>query len=246
MSNNSIQHFEGHGVRITPDGKFVAVDVVKALGLKAPKRGWQNIKESYPELVAEIGTYSFGAGRPPEVLTEKGLLKLLMVAGGPKAAEFREWAATQLQRIAKGDITLADEIANRNGNARDLEWLGARSLARSSVLDLNSAVAAAGCSQKVYPKLHDGNNVAVTGMTAEEIKSERGVKQTRDGLDVVELGLMIALQGTQAKQIKNSGAKGDGQVLDIASDIAQKIAGVRKSLLGPRDYPHGGMLTTAI
>lgn len=238
--------FEGQRLRITPDGQFAAVDVLKAIGQKDERNAWKNLKKQYPELVEESSTYSFGTGRPPEVLSEKGLLKLLMVAKGPKSARFREWAATQLQRQIRGDITLAAEIADRSTSAPDLEWLGARALSKSTVIDLNRSISAAGCNQTIYSKAHDANNVAVTGMTAAEIQRERGVKATRDGLDVVELGLMIALQGTQARQIRNQQARGEGQVLTIIYSAAHKIAALRRELVGPINYPRHGFLQTTI
>lgn len=83
---------------------MVAIDVLKALGQKDPRRSWRILKNQYPELEEESSSYSFGGrGRPPEVLAEQGVYKLAMVAGGPKAALFRSWAAQQIQRIREGD-----------------------------------------------------------------------------------------------------------------------------------------------
>jgi hypothetical protein len=96
--------FGGVTIRVTPDGRMVAIDILRALGQKDPRNAWKSLKKQYPDIVQESCTFAFGrGGRSPQVLTERGVYKLAMVAGGPKAAQFREWAARQLQRIRTAD-----------------------------------------------------------------------------------------------------------------------------------------------
>lgn len=243
---------DGGQVRKTADGRMSVYDLLKIAGAKNPRDTFARLSEAYPDTVANLDSVKLPrkdgkrANLASPVCTEAGWRRIKMVLPGVIGANFRAAAADLIEGALRGDIHTAAAIAERNSNPRDLEWLGARALSKSTVLDLNSAIAAAGCSQATYPKVHDTNNVAVTGMTAAELQRERGVKATRDGMDVVELGLMIALQGAQAKQIKSTDARGDGQVLGIVHAAAQHIASLRCVLCGPREYPHGGILTTSI
>ena len=61
--------FEGFNIRVTPEGKFAATDVLKAIGQADPRNAWKNAKARHPEIVDTASTYSFGGrGRPSEVL----------------------------------------------------------------------------------------------------------------------------------------------------------------------------------
>lgn len=243
---------DGATVRRTSDGRMSVFDLLKIAGAKNPRDTYKRLKEAFPDSVANVDAVKLRRSdgkyhaQPTPVCDEAGWRRIRMVLPGMMGASYRAAANDLIEKALRGDVQTAAAIAERNNNPRDLEWLGARALSKSTVLDLNGSIAAAGCAQKTYPKVHDTNNVAVTGLTAAEIQQERGVKQTRDGMDVIELGLMIALQGTQARQIRETQARGDGQVLSIVSDTAQKIAGLRRSLLGPREYPNKGMLTVPI
>ena len=241
MNEVSLPQFEGQRVRVTPDGKFAAVDVLKAIGQKNPRAAWTALKSQYPEFAQETCTYSFGAGRPPEVLTEKGLLKLLMVAKGPKSALFREWAAVQIQRISSGDITLAAEILEKQTDPAKVEWLARRAENKGAALALNAGIKRHGGSQRVYSKVHDTLNVAVTGMTAREIQ-QRGQRTTKDNLSVPELTLSTMSQLATASGLEQRGAQGDGQILAVAGEVGQDISAFRRKWLGKRSYPADGLL----
>lgn len=243
---------DGAQVRKTADGRMSVYDLLKVAGAKSPRETFKRLAAEYPDSVTGCDAMKLPRkdgklqAQPTPICDEAGWRQIKMVLPGVIGSAYRAAASDLIESALRGDIRTAAAIADRNTNPRDLEWLGARSLSKSTVLDLNGSIAAAGCSQTTYPKVHDNNNVAVTGLTAAEIQRERGVKQTRDGLDVVELGLMIALQGTQAKQIKEAGARGDGQVLSIVSQTSQKIASLRRSLIGPRAYPVDGLLTVDV
>lgn len=239
-------------VRRATDGRMSVYDLLRLAGAKNPRDTFQRISDAYPDTVAKLDSVKLArkdgkkANLPTPVTDAAGWRQIKMVLPGMIGATYRAAAGDLIEKALSGDIQTAAAIADRNSNARELEWLGARSLSKSTVMDLNGAISAAGCNQTIYSKVHDCNNVAVTGMTASEIQRERGVKATRDGMDVVELGLMIALQGTQAKQIRTSKARGEGQVLGIVFSAANKIAALRRELVGPLNYPRNGLLQTTI
>ncbi|GGO19796.1 hypothetical protein [Deinococcus humi] len=248
MKDLSITLPDGGQVRKTADGRMSVYDLLKNCGAVNPRVTFKRLSAEYPEVVTGCYNLKFpGSGqRATPTADEAGWRQIKMVLPGVIGASYRAAVSDLIEKALSGDIATAAAIAERNNDARDLEWLGARALSKSTVLDLNGAISAAGCGQRTYAKVHDSNNVNVTGLTAGEIQAERGVKQTRDGLDVVELGLMIALQGTQTRQIKDSGARGDGQVLSIVHTSGAHIANLRRVLVGPRPYPNNGLLTVDV
>lgn len=231
MKKLQVFKFEQSPVRVTPDGKFCALDAVKALGSKNPKATWTHLKKQYPELVQESCTYSFGVGRPSEVITKDSLYSLAMVASGPKAEQFRNWVKTLLQRIDSGDVTLAAEIADR-ATEEDRRWLGVRLQSKSANKELNSSIKEHGGSEKVYGMVANKNNVAITGKTARELKLERKVRQTRDGMNIQELARMAYLEVTESASIENRNVKGDQAILNTVDVVTRQEAQLWRCLTG--------------
>ena len=248
MNELSIILPDGGTVRKTADGRMSVYDLLKGAGAINPRVTFKRLSDEYPEVVTGIYNLKFtGSGqRLTPTCDAAGWRQIKMVLPGVIGAGFRVAASDFIERALSGDIQAAAAITDRNNNSAELKWHGARTLSKSTVLDLNDAIAEAGCAQTTYPKVHNLNNVSVTGMTATEIRRERGVKATRDGFDIVELGLMIALQGTQVRQIRATEAKGDRQVLSIAQSAAGKIAALRRELVGSIKYPHNGLLTVDV
>lgn len=243
---------DGAEIRKTADGRMSVYDLLKVAGAVNPRVTFKRLSEEYPDTVTSCDSVKLPrkdgkkANLASPVTDEAGWRQIKMVLPGVIGANYRAAASDLIEKALSGDIHTAAAIAERNNDPRDLRWLGARALSKSTVLDLNSSIAAAGCSQGIYSKVHDSNNVNITGMTAAEIQAERGVKQTRDGFDEFELGLMIALQATQTRQIKEQNAKGDGQVLDIAMTSGNTFAALRRSLVGPHPYLRKGLLTVDV
>ena len=118
--------FEGHPIRTTnePPKRISVLDVLAAVGYAHPKKSWGDIQESYPELVTRLLPITFGGrGRPTPTLDKQGVLSLVMVLSGPKAAAFREWASSILVRYLEGDRTLAQEIHLRANDEEEDEVL---------------------------------------------------------------------------------------------------------------------------
>lgn len=243
------QVFDGYRVRITPDGRFCASDVLAAIGQKDASHTWRNLKAQYPELGEEASRYSFGnRGKPPEVLTEKGLLKLLMVTGGPRAAKFREWAAQTLQRVARADPTLAAEIIDRTENVHDAKWLARRAQHKASSLTLNGALKAHGASKKGFSLVHDTLNVSVTGCTAQQVRRVRGKSRyvTKDNFSEQELTVHALLQYATTNALDDNGAQGDGACMSCALEVVNDFSPMLRKYFGPRKYPYGGVVQVDI
>ena len=238
--------FEGFNIRVTPEGKFAVMDVLQAIGQKNARSAWTNVKAQHPEFVQETCTYSFGGrGRPAEVLNDEAVMKLVMVSRGPRAAAFRDWVAKTAKRVITNDITLAAEISDK-ASETDQRWLKERTDSSLGAKGLSRCIAAAGCNQLTYGKAHDANNVAVTGLTAREIQAQRGGKITRNLYSTAELALLNVAQVLEIASIEAQGAKGDGEVLSIISDISTDVARLRRKHLGIRNHPHNGLLTVGV
>lgn len=108
--------FEGHKLRVTEDKKRISVfDIIAATGDKNAHKTWERVTESFPEVLANCQNWKFPGVRQRETPTvdKRGLYHLLFVLPGKRIAPFRVWAATTLDRVIEGDISLAEEIVAR-------------------------------------------------------------------------------------------------------------------------------------
>ena len=217
--------FDGAEIRSTPDGRFVAVDVLRALGQKDPGRAWRTAKKQHPEFQEESSSYSFGGrGRPSDVLGEEGVYQLAMVAGGPKAARFREWAADLIRRFREGDPELAVSIIDRQEDPDTLRHLAARADARATVKELTKTIQEHGGVAPVYAKVNDINNALATGMTAQQIREVRGGKgSSRDYMDSLELRAIAFVQEAEKQHIENVDAQGNPEILKAVDDVVKDV-----------------------
>lgn len=219
--DNSLEvlSFEDTDIRVTPDKRVSVLDVLKAMGLKDPRSAWKNIKQTYPEYVAAVASYSFGGrGKPTPVIGRDGLLRLLMVLKGPKASEFREWAAAVLVRYLESDVTLAAEIADR-ASEQEQRWLEHRLRAKRTNKVLNGTIYQHGGVEDIYSQVADTNNVTVTGMRAKQIQRVRGVRQTRDGMDDQELVRIAYLETLESASIEARRAFGNQRIMATVNSV---------------------------
>lgn len=172
--------FEGHKVRVAADGQVSILDAMKAVGIKAPAHAWKRVQKDNPELVKLATQNNFGRGRPTPVADEEGIYQILMALstrylddeGRAMIQGFRAWLANTAARVRRADPTLAAEIIDRQTDPAKLEWLSRRAENKGAALSLNAGIQRHGGSKRVYSKVHDTLNVAVTGQTARQIQAE--------------------------------------------------------------------------
>ena len=70
------------------------------------------------------------------IISELGVYGLILGSELEQARPFKKWVKLLIQRYRKGDITLADEVLQRNTNAVDAEWLAIRAAAKAGRLEL--------------------------------------------------------------------------------------------------------------
>ena len=239
---------ENSDLRRTPDGRVSVFDLLKAAGAKNPHQTWETLSTTYPDTLHFVESVKLPrkdgkkANTVSPVTTAEGWDAILMVLPGLLGNKFRKSSLALVTAFKNNPAQVAAAAIERVTDKKEAAWLGARAFSKSTCLDLNEAASKAGISERTFAKIHDTNNVAITGMTAREIQTARGVKQTCDGFNMVELGLMIAAQGAEAERITNENVQGDGAVLGIVADVSNAIAGVRKQLVGVVKQPYGALL----
>lgn len=227
---NTLQGFEGAlrdgSIRKTPDNEVAVIDVIQHLAGKTyaqSKQTYKWIKSRHLELGAFTYTYSFGVGRPSAVMTIQGIIQLIMVLPGLKAGKFRQDAARLICRYMAADITLADDILQRNQNPEDAKWLEERAKGKVERLALTDTIQSHGGERHTYIAVSEINNRAITGMPAKEIQRVRGVKKTRDGLTTGEVIAMGFTEHLEASEIDNRNAFSHTQISSVAADVASDV-----------------------
>eukprot|EP00899_Mesostigma_viride_P018468 jgi/Mesvir1/26622/Mv22258-RA.1 len=176
--------FQGK-IRVTDDGRISIIDVLSCFGQ-----------------------------RDTPVTDRQGMAKIIMLLPGKIAARFRDKMAVLLERYLDADRSLAEDILRR-ADARDgLTVASAREHPRvqssEAAKELNAAIKAFADSHKgcgmPFPFVHDSNNLAVTGKTAAQLRSEFGAaRSSRDLNTRRQSAAMTLLQLTEAEEIKERG-----------------------------------------
>jgi hypothetical protein len=218
-------------VRKTPDNQSVSVlDMIEHLTRVTPenaRKQWNRLCGMHLELVTYCHEFSFGPGRKTPVVDFEHAVQIIMLLPGIKAAKFRQDCARLLASYLQADITLADDIIQRNNNADEIEWIAKRAEGKVKRLALTDTMKEHGVRQpSTYIDVSNKTNRAVTGKTARQIKEERGVKSTRDGMTSDELVFVSAAEALQRGNIINKDAQGDRQVVSAVDEVIAEISPV--------------------
>lgn len=202
-------------VRMSRDGRFHLLDVLKALGLEEIA-----LNES-----VETTRYDFGEGPQPSVRGQQ-VAQLAFTLQTPEAKAWRKRAQEMLGRYFDGDIQLAAEIAERNPEPGTRRWLAARLESIEARKSLMKVVAKHGGGGEVFQQVSSLSNQSVLQMDSTQLRRQRGVKSTRDGLTALELKRLSYLESVTAKAIEEKKALGNQQILEVHrknAEAEQKI-----------------------
>ncbi len=102
-------------IRVTPDKKASVFDIIRSFnGAINPRKTWTDIKKNFFEGVTfSYDLYKFpgqGQNKTP-VLDSKGVIQLIMVLPGTKAASCRKTFAEIIVRYLGGDLSLCYDVA---------------------------------------------------------------------------------------------------------------------------------------
>ena len=145
-------------------------------------------------------------------------------------------------RYKASDPTLADEILHE-ASAASNEWVARRALSRAVRLGYTHTLKTHGVERRQdFARCTNATYQGLFGKTAKAIKSERGVSNTRDGLDLRELAYVMAAEALSSERIEQENCDGPhachqathrsaSRIRDaIATDRKDRIAG-QKTLL---------------
>ncbi|UBV42386.1 DNA damage response protein DdrC [Deinococcus taeanensis] len=166
-------------------------------------------------------TSDYGAG-PEAALTLPDFTRLAFTLDTTQARRWRRRAQDLLTRTLQGDVRLAAQIAERNPDPEARRWLAARLESTHARRELMSTVARHGGQGNVYGQLGSISNRSVLGTDSATIRRERGVKQTRDGLNSTELLRLAYLDTATARAIQERGAQGNTAILRLHEHVARR------------------------
>eukprot|EP00899_Mesostigma_viride_P026697 jgi/Mesvir1/7211/Mv25796-RA.1 len=220
-----------HGkLRVTPEEKISVIDTIRSIAYTNPdgtpypdaarqaSHCLQRILAEHKEVCQFLTHWKFpGPGQRETPVTDRqGLSRIMMLLPGKLAAKFRDKVSILLERYLNADRTLAEDILKRadakDGTDTALSTLQQNNRIKSclSTRNLNDAIKEYLDKHKgsglMYPKVHDTNNLAVTGKTSSEL---RGIYKfggsARDLLTEEQSAGMNYIQVIEAKKIRDSG-----------------------------------------
>jgi hypothetical protein len=197
-------------VRVSRDGRFHLLEVLAAFGITEDAL----VEQVVTAQNLEVSRYDFGQGAEP-VIRGQQIALLAFALETPEAKAWRKKAQEMLGRYFEGDIQLAAEIAERNPEPQTRRWLAARLESIESRKKLMSVVAKHGGEGEVYGQLGSLSNQSVLKMNSTQLRQQRGVKSTRDGLTATELKRLSYLETATARSIEERQVKGNQQILEL-------------------------------
>jgi hypothetical protein len=198
------------------DQHLQASVVFEVLGLEQPSDWAAYTKEQEFEGLLR----SFGGGLEP-AFTAQEFVRLMLETDTLEAKRLRRRAQDMLAKALLGDVRLAAEIAERNPKAESRRWLSARLENTEARKELMRVVAQHGGVGLVYGQLGSMSNRSVLGADSATIRRERGVQNTRDGLNTEELLRLTYLESNTANAIQEQRVKGNQAILTLHRAITE-------------------------
>lgn len=230
-AQNGTIEFMGQPVRfVEKDGEpwFVAKDVCDALGIAHVGSAMRNIDDDWKGVHK---THTLGGQQKLSIICEQACYQIAFRSEKPEAKQFNRWVADLVKRFRKADPMLAESIIDRTKSPDDLKRLEKRARLRSGYLPLTQEIKDHG-GRWCYGAVANHINLAATGKKAAELRAERGVKQTRDGLTGVEMSWADIAQDAMKAEIEKQNPRGDYAILNETDKVRQKIAAARNHVYG--------------
>lgn len=232
-----IPELDNAAIRRTGDGKCSVYDLISVVGgQKNPRQAWESLVKRYPEVVPKCDNFKFpGRGQKETPVTDReGWAYILGLLPGVMGQTYRESAASLVMQYLDGDVKLAAEIADRNDNEEDLEWLESRirvKINRKKLTSIYKAHGVAGsgygiCTNKLYNGLY--------GTTAKGMCARKGLplgSNWRDHATVSELNEISFSEDLSGRRIVKTSAQGNKQCANATYDVAKKVATFTQEIL---------------
>jgi hypothetical protein len=137
-------------------------------------------------------------------------------------------------RYFDGDVSMIEDMIDRQENVEDLERIKARTDARLSQKALGSAIQACGGTNtrraNTYATVNDRNNLAVLGARAKAIEAAGGKRSTRDNalVDKVRLSPIHTTEMLEAHSLGSGEARGHVAIVRTCDTVASDIETLRR------------------
>ncbi|PIG98949.1 hypothetical protein AMD26_006770 [Deinococcus sp. UR1] len=168
------------------------------------------------------------------MLSRKGAMKLLMVANGPKAAEFREWASTTLIAFLDADIRVADSVIQRNESPEDLEWIEKRVKSKKARNHHTATIKRCGGEGMIYRDTTVATSRGLVGMSPSEFAAQAGVKNARDAYNTTLLNRNTYVETASAAAMESNGVQGNQQIMRIHQVVVDAESKMWREIMGSR------------
>ena len=142
-------------IRHTEDGKWWSVYDVIGFVTGTPQKSrtnvYQRIVVTYPAVQTKCQNWKFSGARQKltPVMTRRGVLELVMLLPGVKAAKYRKEWADILVRFFDADASIAESIIDRNDNPEDLARIEERARVKKTTLTMHGEMAKRGATQHI-------------------------------------------------------------------------------------------------
>lgn len=234
-----IPELDNAAIRRTSTGQCSVYDLIEVIGgLKNPKKAWKQLTERYPEVVAKCQNFKFpGKGQASTPVTNReGWVYIINLLPGVIGQQYRESSAHLVLRYLDADITLAEEVVERNDNEADLEQLEVRIRTKKVRNHLTRILQTRGvkpglefavCTNKTYSGLY-GTNAA--GLR--KIKRLPPKANVREHMNTAELIEVSFAESLSARKLDQEAVNGFEQCSSLCYATAKSVADFVRDTLG--------------
>ncbi|MCD8139847.1 MAG: hypothetical protein LUE17_08735 [Planctomycetaceae bacterium] len=223
---------DGGQIRKTEDNRVSVIDVIEAMTPHDKRNAantFANILNRFPEVCTKITHFQFpGRGQRSTPITDaEGMIYIMMLLPGQRAAQFRTEAAKLIVGYLNADIAIADNILQRS-TKESAEWLESRARVKASRHTLTDAMKALGVTAPyMFSNAANMNNKALFGKSTKELKSERGVLDLRASLSGEELAALEFTERVQARKLAERQPSGNKEILAVCREVVENVAALR-------------------
>ena len=261
-----------HKIRVNAAGQISVIDVITnicCLGddnqpIPAARQSstsyYNRLAREYEEVKSLSLHFKFpGQGqRQTPVTGRSGMLRIIQLLKGKKAAKFRQSMAALLEKYLDADMGLADDITDRalqahmadlkaakESNAEDSGEIP-RLKSRDSTKELGRAIKQIGAAPKYYGLFHGGVNTAVTGMPTKQYRNIQVHLKPKEAAREAFTDSMLGMTGTINALVRDNltdGSSADEQLEFMQDKCVQaaELMGLHKKAkqVQPRGYIAG-------
>jgi hypothetical protein len=226
-----IPELDNAKIRRTPDGRCSVYDLIAVVGgQKNPRKAWERLIASYPEVVAPCYNFKFtGKGqRETPVITREGWAYILGLLPGVVGHQYRQEAANLVIRYLDADITIAENIVERNDNEADLERLEARIKSKKARNEHTRVLMARGVRQgKEFAICTNRTYSGLYGTNAQGLRKQKNLPAKANLRDHMTAGELIEVsfsENLSTRKIEKGTFQGFKECGSVNYSTARKVA----------------------